>query len=60
MITNLLGIVNLSDIRKTTPSIFRRTSHLEDLQKPVEKIMKKNVITGHPLDFVEKCAASIL
>ncbi len=53
----LLGIVTLSDIRDAAPSIFRANHHLEDLQKPVETIMKKDVITGHPLDFVEEIAA---
>ena len=27
------------------------------LEKPIETIMKTNVITGHPLDFVEEVAA---
>ncbi|WP_342432648.1 acetoin utilization AcuB family protein [Neobacillus sp. FSL H8-0543] len=53
----LVGIVTLSDIRDAAPSIFRANDHLEDLQKPVETIMKKDVITGHPLDFVEEIAA---
>ena len=26
------------------------------LEKPIETIMKTNVITGHPLDFVEEIA----
>jgi acetoin utilization protein AcuB len=53
----LVGIVTLSDIRDAAPSIFRADEHLDDLQKPVETIMKKDVITGHPLDFVEEIAA---
>lgn len=53
----LVGIVTLSDIREAAPSIFRANEHLEDLQKPVDSIMKKDVITGHPLDFVEEIAA---
>lgn len=53
----LVGIVTLSDIRDATPSIFRANEYVEDLQKPIESIMKKNVITGHPLDFVEEIAA---
>nr|WP_263325404.1 acetoin utilization AcuB family protein [Neobacillus sp. Marseille-Q6967] len=53
----LVGIVTLSDIRDAAPSIFRANEHIEDLQKPVESIMKKDVITGHPLDFVEETAA---
>jgi acetoin utilization protein AcuB len=53
----LVGIVTLSDIRDAAPSIFRANEHLEDLQKPVDSIMKREVITGHPLDFVEEIAA---
>jgi acetoin utilization protein AcuB len=53
----LVGIVTLSDIREAAPSIFRANEHLEDLQKPIYSIMKKDVITGHPLDFVEEIAA---
>jgi acetoin utilization protein AcuB len=53
----LVGIVTLSDIRDAAPSIFRADEHLEDLQRPIDSIMKKDVITGHPLDFVEEIAA---
>ncbi|MFP7299478.1 acetoin utilization AcuB family protein [Neobacillus niacini] len=53
----VVGIVTLSDIRDAAPSIFRADEHVEDLQKPVDTIMKKDVITGHPLDFVEEIAA---
>lgn len=53
----LVGIVTLSDIRDAAPSIFRANEHVEDMQNPVETIMKKDVITGHPLDFVEEIAA---
>jgi acetoin utilization protein AcuB len=53
----LVGIVTLSDIRDAAPSIFRANVHVEDMLNPVETIMKKDVITGHPLDFVEEIAA---
>jgi acetoin utilization protein AcuB len=49
----LVGIVSDSDIRDASPSIFHFTDHLEDFHKPISTIMKKNVITAHPLDFVE-------
>ncbi|GAE34168.1 acetoin utilization AcuB family protein [Halalkalibacter akibai] len=49
---NLVGIVSDSDIRDASPSIFHFTEHLEDFLKPISTIMKKNVITAHPLDFV--------
>ncbi|MFD0827261.1 acetoin utilization AcuB family protein [Neobacillus sp. M.A.Huq-85] len=53
---HLVGLVTVVDIRDAMPSIFHANEHLEDLQKPVVTIMKKNVITGHPLDFVEEVA----
>ena len=53
----LTGLVTNQDIRDATPSIFRSDFHQEDLQKPLSTIMKTDVITGHPLDFVEDTAA---
>ncbi|MED4224114.1 acetoin utilization AcuB family protein [Neobacillus cucumis] len=52
----LQGLVTVAKIREATPSIFHANEHPEDLTKPLETIMKKNVITGHPLDFVEEVA----
>lgn len=53
----VIGIVTDRDIRDVSPSIFHSEEHLEDLQKPVASIMTENVITGHPLDFVEEVSA---
>ncbi|MBB6177142.1 acetoin utilization protein AcuB [Anoxybacillus tengchongensis] len=53
----VVGIVTDRDLRDARPSIFHANEHLEDLQKPLSTIMKTNVITGHPLDFVEEVAA---
>ncbi len=50
----LVGIVSDSDIRDASPSIFHFTDHLDDFSKPISSIMKKHVITAHPLDFVEE------
>lgn len=55
---HLLGIISDRDIRDATPSIFTLSIEAKDvLQKPVKSIMKTNVITGHPLDFVEEIGA---
>ncbi|NSL51318.1 acetoin utilization AcuB family protein [Calidifontibacillus erzurumensis] len=51
---HVIGIVTDRDIRDASPSIFHYEEHLEDLQKPIASIMTENVITGHPLDFVEE------
>ncbi|TWI56942.1 acetoin utilization AcuB family protein [Halalkalibacter nanhaiisediminis] len=53
----LIGIISDRDIRDVSPSIFHSTEHLEDFLKPVSSIMKKNVITAHPLDFVEEISS---
>lgn len=49
----VLGIVSDRDVRDVSPSIFHTEEHVEDLQKPIASIMTEDVITGHPLDFVE-------
>ncbi|AKS39263.1 acetoin utilization protein AcuB [Anoxybacillus gonensis] len=54
---HVIGIVTDRDLRDASPSIFHANEHVEDLQKPLSTIMKTNVITGHPLDFVEEVAA---
>jgi acetoin utilization protein AcuB len=53
---HLVGLVTVAKIRDATPSIFHANEHPEDMKKPLETIMEKNVITGHPLDFVEEVA----
>lgn len=54
---HVVGIITDRDIRDASPSIFHLNEHLDDFKKPVETIMKRDVITGHPLDFVEEIAA---
>lgn len=53
---HLQGLITVANISEATPSIFHANEHPEDLKKPLETIMEKNVITGHPLDFVEEAA----
>lgn len=53
---HLVGLVTIANIREATPSIFHANEHPEDLKKPLETIMETDVITGHPLDFVEETA----
>jgi acetoin utilization protein AcuB len=53
----LVGLVTDRDIRDATPSIFHTELFKEDLQKPLETIMKTEIISGHPLDFAEEIAA---
>ncbi len=53
---NLVGLLCDVDIRSATPSIFRLDEYKEDLLRPVSEIMVKDVLTAHPLDFVEEIA----
>ncbi len=53
---NLVGLLCDVDIRSATPSIFRIDEYKEDLLKPVSEIMVTDVLTAHPLDFVEEIA----
>lgn len=53
----LIGLVSDKDIREAAPSIFRTEEFKEDLQKPLGMVMKTDLITGHPLDFVEEVGA---
>lgn len=56
----LVGIVSDRDLRDALPS--RLLTHEDDelvLQKPVTEIMQPNVITGHPLDFLEDAAKTV-
>jgi acetoin utilization protein AcuB len=53
---HLVGLVTVAKIREATPSIFHANEHLEDMKKTIDTIMEHDVITGHPLDFVEEVA----
>lgn len=57
---NLVGIVSDRDLRDALPS--RLLTHDDDemvLHKPVADIMHRQVITAHPLDFIEDAAVQI-
>ncbi|WP_285765699.1 acetoin utilization AcuB family protein [Peribacillus sp. SI8-4] len=53
----LVGLVSDRDIRDAAPSIFNTEEFKNDFQKPLSSIMKTDIITGHPLDFVEEIGA---
>jgi len=54
---HLLGIITDRDIKEALPSSFHLNNEEQILSKPVKEIMKKEIITIHPLDFVEEVAA---
>jgi acetoin utilization protein AcuB len=54
----LIGIVSSRDVRNGLQSSLSQNSIQDDLQQPLSKVMKTNLFTGHPLDFVEDVAAA--
>jgi acetoin utilization protein AcuB len=52
----VLGIISDRDIRDACPSILDQHVSMDALMQPIERIMTKNVITCHPLDFIEEIA----
>lgn len=54
---HVVGLVTDRDIKEAGPSIFYYDEHKEILEQPLSSIMSTNIITGHPLDFVEDVAA---
>jgi acetoin utilization protein AcuB len=54
---HIIGLVTDRDIKDATPSIFYATGKRDILKKTVKEIMRTNIITGHPLDFVEEISA---
>ena len=51
----LIGLISDRDIRDALPSILWDKEKEQDVfQLPIHKIMRTDIITGHPLDFVEE------
>ncbi|MBN6188228.1 CBS domain-containing protein [Aneurinibacillus sp. BA2021] len=57
----LVGIISDRDVRDACPSIISESCQEDDkiLNTPVSSIMRKDVITIHPLDFVEEAALAL-
>lgn len=52
----VIGIVTDHDIKKALPSCLREEPISSMYDAPIEQIMVKNPLIGHPLDFVEEVA----
>ncbi|MFJ7971033.1 acetoin utilization AcuB family protein [Psychrobacillus sp. NPDC096389] len=52
----VLGVVTDRDLKEATPSALLNSKNPEIYELPLEKIMTKNPIVGHPLDFLEETA----
>ncbi len=53
----LIGLVTDRDLKEAGPSSLLHDEKDNILDKPLSSIMKTDLITGHPLDFVEEVAA---
>jgi acetoin utilization protein AcuB len=53
----LVGIISDRDVRDVLHSSLSERVGKDDLNQPLSKVMKTNLLTGHPLDFVEEVAA---
>ena len=56
----LVGIITERDVKDASPSVFQHGLNEDFLNKPIKSIMSTNLITGHPLDFVEEIAAVLI
>lgn len=54
---HIIGLVTDRDIKDALPSIFYAGENKDVLRKTAKEIMRTNIITGHPLDFVEEISA---
>lgn len=52
----LIGIVSDRDIKLTLPSVLSDDDPQKSLWQPLSRIMRKNVTSCHPMDFVEEIA----
>lgn len=50
----VIGLVTDRDIKMATPIVLAGDALKEIIDMPLSSIMTKNIITGHPLDFVEE------
>ncbi|WP_226670169.1 acetoin utilization AcuB family protein [Metabacillus litoralis] len=56
----LVGIITERDVKDASPSIFQLELKEDFLNEPIKTVMTNNVVTGHPLDFVEEAAAVLM
>ncbi|MBD8037528.1 CBS domain-containing protein [Solibacillus sp. A46] len=53
----VVGIITDHDLKNALPSCLREEPNSTIYDSPIEEIMVKNPIVGHPLDFVEEVAS---
>ncbi|MEW9670970.1 acetoin utilization AcuB family protein [Ammoniphilus sp. 3BR4] len=55
----LVGILSDRDLRDACPSKFESDQNDQVYSRPVSEMMLRDVVTAHPLDFVEDAAYSL-
>lgn len=53
---NLIGLVTEHDVKNALPANIKESIDLKFSETPIEEIMVKDPIIGHPLDLVEEVA----
>lgn len=55
----LVGIITAHDLKNVLPSTIKSELNLTTYETPLEEIMVKNPLIGHPLDFIEEVALTL-
>ncbi|MFC5558282.1 acetoin utilization AcuB family protein [Ureibacillus thermophilus] len=53
---NVVGLITSHDVKNALPSCLKEENNKAIYDTPIEKFMVKDIIFGHPLDFVEDVA----
>lgn len=52
----LVGVITDRDLKDVVPSLYTDSCDVTVYKTPLSKVMTKNPISGHPMDFVEEAA----
>ncbi|MDN4493705.1 acetoin utilization AcuB family protein [Ureibacillus aquaedulcis] len=55
----VVGIITAHDLKNILPSSVKEDSNFTTYETTLEKIMVKNPLIGHPLDFIEEVALTL-
>ena len=55
----IVGIITSHDLKNIIPSSIKGDLNLTTYETPLEKIMVKDPLIGHPLDFIEEVALTL-
>ena len=55
----VIGLITAHDLKNILPSSIKSNLNLTTYETPLENIMVKNPLIGHPLDFIEEVALTL-